>query len=178
MTSAQLRSALPYCVGLALAAALYAAADRIQYTARPGELGPDFWPKLAIGLMAVVCLYEIARTFRPGIGGEARGVAEALDRSDEEEAELPRSPFLLAGGVALTIAYGALIPVLGFVLTTILYLAFFSYLGRYRRHAAVWIASVAGALVVSIVFLKIVYVSLPRGAPPFDRVTDLVVGLW
>jgi putative tricarboxylic transport membrane protein len=61
MDKGAVRSALPYFVGLAVAAALFFYAGQIQYTPRPGLLGPDFWPKVAIGLMAAACLFEIAR---------------------------------------------------------------------------------------------------------------------
>ena len=48
MDKALLRSILPYVVGLGIAVALYIYAGTFEYTHRGRELGPDFWPRLAI----------------------------------------------------------------------------------------------------------------------------------
>src|SRR5690606_22540924 len=159
--------------GLVVAAVLFALAGQIQYAARPGQLGPDFWPKLAIGLMAIVCVIEIARVLL-GARGSAQGIADLLDRESEAGGQ-PRSQLpLLAGGIGLLALYAVVVTVLGFLLSTFLFLAAFMYLGRYRNHVAIW--SVAAGLTgaVALVFLRFAYVSLPRGVPPFDQFTDLL----
>ena len=87
---------------------------------------------------------------------------------------------LLIGGVILVAVYAVLVPVLGFVLGTFLFLAAFMYVGRYRNHAAIWGASAVVTLLCGVLFLRVAYVSLPRGVAPFDRVADaflLIPGL-
>jgi hypothetical protein len=42
----------------------------------------------------------------------------------------------------------------------------------------IWVSSALGTLLFGLIFLKLVYVSLPRGIPPFDRVTDLVTNMF
>jgi putative tricarboxylic transport membrane protein len=175
--SSQIRSALPYAVGLGLAVLLFIYANGIQYSPREGQLGPDFWPKLAIGLMGAVCAFELIKALLGRATG-ARGIADILDQDGTDEDVAPSSLPLLAGGIGLTVAYAALVTVLGFVTATFLFLVAFIYLGRYRRHGLIWLSSLIGIVVIALVFLKIVYVSLPRGVPPFDRVTDLVTGLF
>lgn len=172
MNNVRLRAALPYAVGLLAALGLFQLAGQIQYTPRRGQIGPDFWPKLAIGLMALVCLVEIARALAAPSVEQARGLAELLDQESEaqEETSYPR---LLFGGVALTLAYAVLMPWLGFLLASFLYLVAFMYLGRYRSHGVIWVASGLGMLLVALIFLKVVYVSLPRGVPPFDAIINL-----
>jgi len=167
-----IRAMVPYLVGLAIAAALFVYTGYLDYTPRPGQLGPATWPRLVIGLMAAACLLEIARV---AIGGKAaaRGIAAALAESGESESEPARFPALVAAGIALVGLYAVLVPVLGFLLATFLFIAAFMYLGRYRRHGAVWAISVAVTVLVGILFLRIAYVSLPRGIPPFDRITDV-----
>lgn len=172
MDKAALRSTLPYVIGLVVSAVLFHFARQIEYTPRPGSLGPDFWPKLAIGLMAAVCLFEIARGLL-GLKGEAHGVADALEEEEAEE-NAPTYPWLLAGGVALVAVYALVIDTLGFFLCTFLFLAAFMYLGRYRNHLAVWLTSAGVTLAAAILFMRIAYVSLPRGTPPFDAVTDFI----
>ena len=44
---------------------------------------------------------------------------------------------------------------------------------RYRAHGVIWGASAAVTVLCGILFLRIAYVSLPRGIAPFDRITDL-----
>ncbi|WP_119462828.1 tripartite tricarboxylate transporter TctB family protein [Rhodospirillaceae bacterium SYSU D60014] len=182
MNGSRLRAALPYAALLVVAGLFYLFAGRIEYSHRPGALGPDFWPKLASGLMAAVCIYEIVKALWFGGGGEAHGIADALEGSEGEEQEegeaVNRHLPLLVGGGILTVAYGALLPVFGFVLGTFLFLVAFMYLGRYRAHLVIWMASIIGTLIVAVIFLKVVYVSLPRGVPPFDRVTDAFINLF
>ncbi len=77
--------------------------------------------------------------------------------------------------------YAVLVPVLGFILGTFLFLAAFMYVGGYREHAAIWGTSAAVTIFCGILFLRIAYVSLPRGIPPFDRATDVffaIPSLW
>ena len=77
--------------------------------------------------------------------------------------------------------YAVAVPVLGFILGTFLFLAAFMYVGGYRAHGVVWGASAGVTISCGILFLRIAYVSLPRGIAPFDRVTDAffaIPSLW
>ena len=174
------KPALPYVLGLVIAAVLFVLAGQINYTPRGDQLGPDFWPRVAIGLMEAVCLYEIIRVFvTGGSESEVQGIAERLDDTEADADDVaPRSrPTLIIAGVVLTIAYAVLVPVLGFLLASYLYLILFMYLGGSRNHLAIWLSSTIGIFAFAFVFLKVVYVSLPRGQPPFDQVTQLVMDL-
>lgn len=170
MDKSTIRLTLPYVVGLAVAALLFRYAQQIQYTPRPGALGPDFWPKIAIGLMAVVCLFEIVRGLL-GLKTETQGIAEVLEQDGAEE-EAPSYPWLLAGGIILVIVYALVVDILGFLLSTFFFLAIFMYLGRYRRHLAIWLTSAGVTFAAAVLFMRIAYVSLPRGIPPFDAITE------
>jgi uncharacterized protein involved in response to NO len=178
MDRSSYRAVLPYVIGLVVAAALYFYAGRIEYTPRAGQLGPAAWPRMALMLMAAACLFEIVRKLA-GARAEARGIAEALSRESEAEQETT-FPHLLIGGVVLLMLYALSLPVLGFIVASFFFLAAFMYVGRYRNHVAIWATSAIVTLFCGIVFLRIAYVSLPRGVPPFDRVTDaflLIPGL-
>jgi putative tricarboxylic transport membrane protein len=108
-----------------------------------------------------------------GRGGE--GLVSGLG---EEEDDAPRSNLLLGVGVVLTVAYGASVTILGFLISTFLFAVLFMYAGRYRAHAVIWLTSAAGVLALFLLFQKVVYVSLPRGVPPFDRVADLILSFF
>ena len=174
------RSIVPYAVGLAIAAVLYLYAGTFDYAPRPGQLGPEVWPRLAILLMGGSCLFEISRRLIIG-NQDAAGFLEAFDREPEVEDKQPVYPRLLVGGIVLMAIYAVLVPVLGFILGTFLFLAAFMYVGGYRAHGAIWGTSTAVTIFCGILFLRIAYVSLPRGVPPFDRATDIffaMPSLW
>jgi len=180
MDNALFRSVVPYAVGLAIAVALYVYAGTFVYSSRPGQLGPDVWPRLAILLMGASCVWEIARRLIAG-NQDAAGFLEAFDREPGIEEAQPVYPRLLIGGIVLMAIYAVLVPVLGFILGTFLFLAAFMYVGGYREHKAIWGASAVVTIFCGILFLRIAYVSLPRGIPPFDRATDVffaIPSLW
>jgi hypothetical protein len=77
--------------------------------------------------------------------------------------------------------YAVVVPILGFILGTFLFLAAFMYVGGYRDHKAIWGTSAAVTIFCGVLFLRIAYVSLPRGIEPFDRATDIffaIPSLW
>src|SRR5262245_31111518 len=113
MDKALLRSILPYAVGLAIAFALYMYAGTIEYSPRPGQLGPEVWPRLAILLMGASCLFEISRRLVVG-NQDASGFLEAFDREPQVEDKQPVYPRLLIGGIVLMGVYAVLLPILGF----------------------------------------------------------------
>lgn len=173
METSKLRLSAPYIIGLAVAAILYHYAQNIEYTPRPGSLGPAFWPKLAIGLMAVTCLFEIVRGLF-GFKNQTQGITETLEQEEENDEPSRTYPVLLAGGIALVLVYAIVIDTLGFLLSTFFFLAIFMYLGRYRNHIAIWLTSIGITFAVALIFMRFAYVSLPRGTPPFDSVTDFI----
>ena len=180
MERALLRSIIPYIVGLIIAAALYVDAGTIAYSPRANDLGPEVWPRIAILLMAASCVFEISRRLLAG-NREGTGFLEAFERENEPEDKQPVYPRLLIGGIVLMAIYAVLVPVLGFILGTFLFLAAFMYVGGYRAHGTIWGASAVVTIFCGILFLRIAYVSLPRGIPPFDRVTDIffaIPSLW
>lgn len=180
MDKALFHSIVPYAMGLAVAAALYLYAGTFEYAPRPGQLGPEMWPRLAILLMAGSCLFEISRRLIIG-NQDASGFLEAFEREPEVEQKQPVYPRLLIGGIVLMAVYAVFVPVLGFILGTFLFLAAFMYVGGYRAHSAIWGTSAGVTIFCGILFLRIAYVSLPRGVPPFDRATDIffaIPSLW
>jgi hypothetical protein len=174
MRAERLWMALPYAIICAIAAWFYVLAGQIEYTRQGANLGPEFWPRMALGAMMVICVGQFARLLLFGRPGE-KPIVTGLD---EEEDDAPRSLPLLLGGIALTIAYGASVSIFGFLTANFLFMLLFMYLGRYRGHLAIWLSSFVGSVLLVLLFQKVVYVSLPRGIPPFDRITDLFLGLF
>ena len=159
----RLREIVPYAALLAAAAYLYYKAGAFAAFSRPGQLGPDVWPKAILGLLAFVCAFEMAR--RAWSWRSARVIEERPEAS--EAGDETRYPGLLAAGIAITVLYVPGLEILGFFACTVIYLAAFMWIGRYRRLGVIAASSLIGTLAFVFVFMKIVYVSLPLGMGPF-----------
>ncbi len=173
-------SALPYVAVLAVAAFFLYLTSRIGFSAPRGRIGPNFWPRAVLGLMILVCVYEIAKRILFGRADAVVGVAQALLRAAGEDDEAGRargSLWRLLGGVAATLAYVLLVDVFGFFLSTFAFIAAFIVLGGYGRWCVALMAAGIGSLVLVVIFMKIVYVSLPLGAGPFRAVSVALMGV-
>ena len=175
------RALLPYLLVLAAAAFLTWSALHFGYTPRGDRPGPDLWPRAVLALIVVTCIVRVVTLLRRPADedhGMLDGViGEALPEGDREAAHAARFPWLLAIGIALTIAYVALLGTLGFFIDTVLYIAMLIRTGRYRRWPVIVTVAFAGALVFMFVFMKVVYLSLPIGRPPFSAVSLMLMQL-
>jgi putative tricarboxylic transport membrane protein len=174
---------LPYVIVLAIVSYLYFTATKIDFAAPGGRIGPDVWPKAILVLAMIACLYEIAKSFLFGKWGrDLPGVLGSVLKdvpmdAVPDEPEVASYPRLLWTGIAMTVLYVVLIEKLGFFLCTVIYLAAFVWVGRYRRPGVILATSVIGSLAFMFVFMKVVYVSLPLGAEPFAQVSFLLMRL-
>ena len=138
---------------------LFVAAGRLPVVPVPGQLGPDFWPRLVlIGLMGscVLKLLEVARAREPAA---------------ESGPSLPLAVPKLATGMALVLGYPALAPLLGFPLTNVLFLLAFMRLVGTRRPLPLVVTAVLGTVALLYVFVKVVYLPLPKGAGVMEDFT-------
>lgn len=181
---ARLKDSAPYWVTLAVTAYFFTVAQGISAPGTGDQLGPDFWPKTFLILMMLVCAIGIGRVLL----GRRREPDDVFDRPTEgapaaqlggapDEAPAKRYPLLLLGGVGLCLGYVVLFDTLGFFLDTLVFMLAFILLGRYRRIGVAVGTSLGGTLVFMYVFMKIVYVSLPIGSPPFSDVSIFLMKL-
>ena len=173
MTVEKLKKVVPYVLILLVSLYFYYLAGQFRFSAKPGNLGPDFWPKLLLGLTMAACLYEIIKT------AFFLKMAPPKEATEEKSAKVATTkktyPGLLVIGIVMTVAYAYFVTKLGFVLCTFLYFALFMIVGRYRKIWAILANSVVGTLVLVVIFMKVVYVSLPLGQEPFSGVTFFVL---
>ena len=180
---ARLQRTLPYVVVLAIVSYLYFLSGKIDFVATGGRIGPNFWPKVILGMATVTCLYEIVKTlFFARAEGNLDGVLGSVLKETPVEAEMVGKteevfPRLLWTGIVLTILYVVLIEKLGFFLCTVVYLAAFMWVGRYRRIGVIVATSLIGSLLFMFMFMKVVYVSLPLGVEPFAQVSFALMRL-
>ena len=171
----KLKAVAPYAALLAAAVYLYRDAGAFAAAGRPGQLGPDVWPRAVLVLLIVVCAIEILRRLLVVPAGRARRANAEPDAGSDAGAT--GYPWCLAGGIALTIAYVLALDWLGFFVSTALYLGLFMLVGRYRRGRVIAAASIVGSLAFVFVFMKIVYVSLPLGRGPFKALSVWILAL-
>lgn len=162
----------PYVIILAVGIALYLVADRIAYSEIPGQLGPDRWPKLIIAVMVGVCLFEIGRRL---LAGPAAEEAEAKVEGWEHEETGPVGPVFAA--IAITVVYLLTLNIVGFVIGTLFYVAGLMWLGGTRRPGLVAVLSLSITAAFAFFFLKLIFVALPTGIPPFSWISFAVIKL-
>jgi putative tricarboxylic transport membrane protein len=169
------RALLPYLLVLAAALALSWNALHFAFTPRGDRPGPEVWPRAILALIIATCVVRIVTVLRrpseadTGVLDDVIG--DVLPEAEREAAPAKRYPRLLAIGIVLTIAYVALLGTLGFFCDTVLYIAALIRTGRYRRWPVIVAVAFGGALVFMFVFMKVVYLSLPIGKPPFAAVS-------
>ncbi|HKO66814.1 MAG TPA: tripartite tricarboxylate transporter TctB family protein [Burkholderiaceae bacterium] len=186
----RLRLVLPHTVLLLIAGLLYYAASLIDTSGAGGtRIGPDFWPKVIIGAMAALCIYEIGKRLISGNTHDAAGLIAGLDSAPLEIEGTPATAEasvttraqsghreLVAGLVVIaTFVFG--VAYVGFFVGTALFLALFSWIGGYRRALPVVLVSIIGAFVLLVLFMRIAYISLPLGAGPFQQLSVLLLRL-
>jgi len=122
------------------------------------QMGPTFWPRLLLGAMILlsgsVSVGLIRRIAREKAWGEA---LMTMDRG--------KVRFFAA--IGLGVAYLFLLPILGFIaVTPVFMIAFMVLLGEKSKG---WIigVSIAMTAVIVVLFTKAMYVPLPRGAGLF-----------
>jgi len=155
-------------IGILLAAAyLFYVAGTFDYEKRPGQLGPQFWPRMAAVGLGLAVLVRIVQTIRDRNRPIVR-VKTEFDEYERSDAELHWPSFGLA--LVLAVGYVASTMFLGFMISTVLFLGLFIWLGGQRKWYVPLVA-VVGGLSFSFIFVGVVYVSLPTGVGIFDTIT-------
>lgn len=115
----------------------------------PTETGPDFFPRMIVALIAFFALVQLAKSVRsevPNTHEVSRSVAVTV-----------------AIAAALVVGYVAVMPFLGFVLATLLFLVVsmhFSGVETFRHSIPI---SVVVTIVLYYVFVQFLRVRLPEG---------------
>jgi len=173
--SPRARASLPYLVVLAGACVLTWNTFDFGFTPSGDRPGPEMWPRAILVLMIITCLARIGTVLRSRHDGGARaGRGDGEDQragAERDAAAARRHPRLLMMGIGLTVAYVALLTTLGFFLDSVLYIGTLIRIGRYRRWPVIVAVAVGGAFVLMLIFMKVVYLSLPIGAPPFSAIS-------
>lgn len=156
------RRAVPPLLGVVLSAALLLATRDLDHGVPEGQLGPASWPRFVLCALAVTCLLRTIGALRAG--------PDAGTRAADADAPAPLSRATLATAAALILLYVAAAPVLGFPIATAAFvIAFMRVCGA--RLVPSLASAALGTIGLLYLFVKAVYLPLPKGDGPFERVT-------
>jgi putative tricarboxylic transport membrane protein len=127
----------------------------------PGQLGPAFWPKmclLSITLAAAFKLLEVLKQRRQ----PAKAGANALKAMDNRK---------LALMIVMIVLVVPAIGFLGFPISSVLFFWLFMRLAGEKKRIRMLLISVLGTIALLYLFVKVVYIPLPRGDWIFDDIT-------
>jgi putative tricarboxylic transport membrane protein len=124
-------------------------------------IGPGFYPALVLTFLAVTCALLIVQD------AFAQRRAAATAAGEARAAEPPRAYGLVAGAFLVVAAYIALMPLLGFRISTALFVAVFQLVlerpASLRRWAGLAAVAVGTSALTYLVFDQYLTVLLPRG---------------
>lgn len=123
-------------------------------------IGPGFYPTLVLVFMALVCAILLVQD----IVAQRRSAADVA----EEATTAPKRAYdLVAAAFVIVAAYVALLPLLGFRIATVAFVAVFQLLLERPRTPRQWavllVIAIATSAVTYIIFERYLLVLLPRG---------------
>ena len=137
---------------------------------RSGEVGSGLWPFMALLVSIILSLLLLVSSIKKS--QTAAGQGEKV-LTPEAMAEKKRARVTVALSVACFLTYIIVMPWIGFVLATFLYiLAFALALGERRR----WVLAVSPVLVTAVilgVFAKFITIPFPKGMGIFAEFSRL-----
>jgi putative tricarboxylic transport membrane protein len=152
--------------GLVISIGLLFNTRGLDEVARGDQLGPGFWPRLVLAGLGLTCLAKLVVDWRASVSTmtATESVTVPDDRPTISRAKL-------GVGVALILFYVALAPLVGFPLATAAFIAGFIRLCGGRSPVMVGANAVVGTVLLLYIFVKLVYLPLPKGEGLFETAT-------
>jgi len=157
--------------GVLVSAGLLLDTRGLDQLVRGDQLGPGFWPRLVLAGLGLTCLVKgIVEWRRPrAVDPGAPAMVDTRALEAERLPELSRRK--LATAIALIILYVLATPAVGFAPATLTFIAAFMYLCGTRSLAVLAANTVVGTILLLYLFIKLVYLPLPKGEGPFEAVS-------
>ncbi len=132
----------------------YFLAGRIDEAPIPGQLGPAFWPRAILLFLMVSCCIKAGET----------AVVWKKEMKKSLDERRPAADYLkLFGMIGLIIGVVVAMDVLGFLIANLLFLILFMRLAGLKKKFPLLLTSVLGTLFLLYLFIKVVYLPLPKG---------------
>ena len=145
---------------------IYVVAGGIDENPMPGQLGPAFWPKALLILLMISCGIKSLEIYKATV---KEGAAAAKRAS-------PASTDTLKLSLMIVAVLGAvlLMDTIGFVLANFFFLLLFMRIAGYRQIPYLVLISGLGTVLLLYLFVKVVYLPLPKGQFFFDDLTIFI----
>jgi putative tricarboxylic transport membrane protein len=137
---------------------------------RFGEVGSGFWPILSLGFSVVLSLIWLLRNLRQ-YSREKGEIKEKPESEDAAEAWNRRKKVGLS--LLCLLCYIVLIPWIGFLLATVLFILAFILALDERRKTVLIISPLLITAVIVLVFAKFITIPLPKGVGIFAEFSRL-----
>lgn len=135
---------------------------RQEQTASIVGLGPAAWPRAMLMAMAGLCVLWLIRDMWV-LRGAGRMPSLVIAREEE-----PYAMGRALIGLGLIIAYGWLLPIVGFAVASALFIFIWCLLGGMRNPVVLVPVALGGTVAVLWLFMGLALMPLPRGYGPFD----------
>jgi putative tricarboxylic transport membrane protein len=135
---------------------------------RSGEIGSGLWPLIALGasaLLSVALLISSVKKFRRE--------AETGDLAPEAIAERKRRRITVTLSVVCFLAYMVVTPLIGFILSTLLYIPAFALALGERRKWVLFISPFLLTAIIVAVFARFITIPFPKGVGVFAEFSRL-----
>lgn len=148
-------------MGVLISIALFFQGRGLDEIAPPDQLGPSFWPRMILVGLALACAAKLVTV--------VRSAKTVVDPSVTARPSISRSK--LVASIGLIVLFMMLAPVIGFALATAGFIASFMWISGSRSIPLIVCNVVIGTVLLLFVFVKFVYLPLPKGDWVFETFT-------
>jgi putative tricarboxylic transport membrane protein len=135
---------------------------------RSGEIGSALWPLMALGASTLLSASLLISSIK-----KSRQTGAAEDLTPEAIAEKKRVRITVALSVVCFLAYLVVMPWIGFVLSTFIYIPAFALALGERRRSVIFISPFLLTAIIVAVFAKFITIPFPKGVGIFAEFSRL-----
>jgi putative tricarboxylic transport membrane protein len=135
---------------------------------RSGEIGSALWPLMALGASTLLSASLLLSSIK-----KLRQAGAAEDLTPEAIAEKKQQRITVALSVVCFLAYLVVMPWIGFVLSTFIYIPAFALALGERRRSVIFISPFLLTAIIVAVFAKFITIPFPKGVGIFAEFSRL-----
>ncbi len=135
---------------------------------RSGEIGSALWPLMALGASTLLSASLLISSIK-----KLRQAGAAEDLTPEAIAEKKRQRITVALSVACFLLYLVVMPWIGFILSTFIYIPAFALALGERRRSVIFISPFLLTAIIVAVFAKFITIPFPKGVGIFAEFSRL-----
>ena len=136
---------------------------------RPGEIGSGLWPGIALGACFLLSLAHLVA----GLWKGPRGTDSTAHPAEESIAAKRKRRITVTLSALCLLVYMGLIPYLGFILATLLFIPAFAFFLGERRKTVLLLSPFLLTAIIVAVFVKFISIPFPKGMGIFASFSRL-----